>query len=143
MYCAITRDPIDVNALMRRVRSDADGALLTFAGVVRDHHEGRSVVALSYEAYEEMAENKLRSICEEITSQLEVGDIAVVHRVGQLDIGDVSVAIAVAAPHRDAAYRASREIIERLKREVPVWKKERYADGEEVWQDGYPVDSGR
>lgn len=140
VYCAITRQPIDVGGLLRRVRRDADGAILTFAGVVRDHNEGRPVVQLSYAAYEEMAERKLRAICEEVGSQFEVGDIAAVHRVGELEIGDVSVAISVAAPHRDAAYRASREIIERLKREVPIWKKERYADGEETWQEGYPVD---
>jgi molybdopterin synthase catalytic subunit len=141
MYCAITRDPIDLSALVRRVRRDSDGAVLAFAGVVMDHHEGRTVVALSYQAYEEMAEKKLRAICEEVSAPLEVGDIAVVHRVGELAIGDVSVAIIVAAPHRDAAYRASREIIERLKREVPIWKKERYADGEEVWQEGFSVDT--
>ncbi len=140
MYCAITPDPIDTAELARRVRSDADGAVLTFAGVVRNHHDDRPVESLRYEAYEEMAQAKLRSICEAVKSLVDVGDIAVVHRVGELEIGEVSVAIAVAAPHRDAAYRASREIIERIKREVPIWKKERYADGEEEWQEGAPVE---
>ncbi|NIR42944.1 MAG: molybdenum cofactor biosynthesis protein MoaE [Gemmatimonadetes bacterium] len=140
MYCAIITEPIDASELASRVRTDADGAVITFTGVVRNHHEGRPVEALRYETYREMAEGKLRRICEEAAARFEVGDIAVVHRVGQLAIGDIAVAIAVAAPHRDAAYRASREIIERIKREVPIWKRERYADGGEDWQEGTPVD---
>jgi molybdopterin synthase catalytic subunit len=137
MHCVVTRDPIDVEDLLRRVRSDADGAVLLFTGVVRDHHEGRAVEALSYEAFEEMAVGKIEKICEDVRSRFEVGDIAVAHRVGDLAIGDVSVAIAVAAPHRDAAYAGSREIIERLKREVPIWKRERYDGGEEAWRGGH------
>ncbi|UCC72651.1 MAG: molybdenum cofactor biosynthesis protein MoaE [Gemmatimonadota bacterium] len=136
MYCVITRDPIDPAGLLRRVRRDVDGAVLIFVGVVRDHHEGRSVEALSYEAFEEMAAERIRAICGEVGDRFEVGELAVAHRVGDLAIGDVSVAIAVAAPHRDAAYKASREIIERIKTEVPIWKRERYSDGEEVWRDG-------
>ncbi len=136
MFCAITRDPIDAAALARHVRSDADGAVLVFTGVVRDHHEGRSVESLSYEAFAEMAVEKLEGICRDVQARFEVGDVAVAHRVGDLAIGDVSVAIAVAAPHRDAAYGASRTIIERVKREVPIWKRERYADGQEAWRDG-------
>ena len=140
MYCAISNDPIDVTALARQVRSDSDGAVLTFAGVVRNHNDGRAVERLRYEAYEDMAEAKLRLICEEVSSQFEVTDIAAVHRVGELEVGEVSVAIAVAAAHRDAAYSASREIIERLKQELPIWKMERFADGGAEWQEGYPVD---
>lgn len=140
MHIAITDDAIDASQLAGRVRTDKDGAVLTFTGVVRDHHGGRPVTGLRYETYREMAEAKLRAICEEVAAAFDVGDIAVVHRVGPLEIGDVAVAIAVAAHHRDAAYRASREIIERLKREVPIWKQERYADGYEEWQEGTPVD---
>jgi molybdopterin synthase catalytic subunit len=136
MYCVVTRDPIDAAALMHRVRSDADGAVLLFAGVVRDHHEGRAVEALAYEAYEEMAVEKIESICEEVAAHFEVGELAVAHRVGDLAVGETSVVIAVAAPHRDAAYDASREIIERVKTEVPIWKRERYSDGGAVWRDG-------
>ncbi|MGD2216330.1 MAG: molybdenum cofactor biosynthesis protein MoaE [Gemmatimonadales bacterium] len=136
MYCVVTRDPIDVAGLMRRVRSDADGAVVLFAGVVRDHHEGRSVEALAYEAYEEMAVEKLELICQEVAGRFQVGELAVAHRVGDLAIGETSVVIAVAAPHRDDAYKASREIIERIKSEVPIWKRERYSDGGEVWRDG-------
>jgi molybdopterin synthase catalytic subunit len=136
MYCIVTRDPIDAAGLLRRVRSDADGAVLIFAGVVRDHHEGRAVEALAYEVYEEMAVEKIEMICKEVASRFEVGELAVAHRVGELAVGDISVVIAVAAPHRDAAYKASREIIERVKGEVPIWKRERYSDGGEVWRDG-------
>jgi molybdopterin synthase catalytic subunit len=136
MYCIVTRDPIDTAGLLRRVRSDADGAVLIFAGVVRDHHEGRAVEALAYEVYEEMAVEKIEMICKEVASRFEVGELAVAHRVGELAVGDISVVIAVAAPHRDAAYKASREIIERVKGEVPIWKRERYSDGGEVWRDG-------
>ena len=137
MHCEVTSEPIvAVGDLMQRVRSDSDGAVLLFTGVVRDHHEGRAVAELRYEAYEEMAASAIRRICEEACERFEIGDVAVVHRLGQLEIGEISVAIAVAAAHRDPAYRASREIIERLKREVPIWKKERYADGGESWVEG-------
>jgi molybdopterin synthase catalytic subunit len=138
MFCRVTRSAIDPLELMHRVRSDADGAVLLFTGVVRDHDAGRPVEGLSYQAYEAMATEKLTAICEEVRSRFEVGDIAVVHRVGELGVGEVSVAIAVAAPHRDPAYRASREVIERLKRELPIWKRERYVGGEEVWLEGTP-----
>jgi molybdopterin synthase catalytic subunit len=136
MYCVITAAPIDVLEMMQHVRRDADGAVLLFSGVVRDHDGGRPVTGLRYEAYAEMATQKLTSICKDVSAQFEIGDIAVVHRIGELAVGEISVAIAVAAPHRDAAFKASREVIERLKREVPIWKRERYADGEEVWLDG-------
>ncbi|MGD2153644.1 MAG: molybdenum cofactor biosynthesis protein MoaE [Gemmatimonadales bacterium] len=136
MYCVVTREPIDAADLMRRVRSDADGVVLVFAGIVRDHHEGRAVEALAYEAYEAMAVEKIESICEEVGAQFEVGELAVAHRVGELAVGETSVVIAVAAPHRDAAYMASREIIERLKSEVPIWKRERYSDGGTAWREG-------
>lgn len=136
LHCSVTRDPIDVAALWSRVRGDADGAVLVFTGVVRNHDAGRRVERLGYEAYEDMAVSMLTKICEQTREQVGVSDIAVVHRIGELAIGETSVAIAVAAPHRDEAYRASRQIIERLKREVPIWKRERYTDGEEEWLEG-------
>jgi molybdopterin synthase catalytic subunit len=136
VFCRITSEPIDPHEAAQHVRSDADGAVVLFSGVVRNHDRDRPVVGIRYEAYEEMATQALRVICEEVASEYPIGDIAVVHRVGDLSVGDVSVAIAVAAPHRDAAYKASREVIERLKREVPIWKRERYVDGDEEWLDG-------
>lgn len=136
MYCVITADPIDALDIMRRVRSDADGAVVLFIGVVRNQNAGRPVTGLSYQAYEAMATHKLTGICHDALSQFEVSDIAVAHRIGNLAVGEICVAIAVAAPHRDAAYQASREVIDRLKREVPIWKRERYANGGEVWLEG-------
>ncbi len=136
MYCEVTSAEIDLLGLLDRVRSDEDGAIVLFCGVVRNHDGGRTVVGLTYESYESMAAAKLREICEEVAAQFEVGEIAVVHRVGELGVGEPSVGIAVAAPHREAAYKASREVIERLKREVPIWKREHYADGAEAWLSG-------
>lgn len=136
MYCLVTSAPIDVDDLMRRVRSDTDGAIVVFCGVVRNNDAGRAVVGLTYEAYENMATDKLREICDGVAKQFDVGAIAVAHRVGELDVGEASVGIAVAAPHREAAYRASREVIERLKVEVPIWKQEHYADGGAEWLRG-------
>lgn len=136
MYCRVTRDRIDSAGLAERVRNDTDGAVLLFIGVVRNHQDGRPVSNLRYEAYEEMAVARLKEICTGVSARHNVGEIAVVHRIGELEIGEASVAIAVASPHRDDAYRASREIIERLKVEVPIWKLERYADGGEDWVEG-------
>lgn len=136
MYCRVTSSPIDLEDLVKRTRSDSDGAIVVFYGVVRSHDAGREVVGLSYEAYEDMATGKLEEICEGVSSQFDVGTIAVVHRIGKLDVGEASVAIVVAAPHRDAAYKASREVIERLKVEVPIWKREHYADGGADWLKG-------
>jgi len=144
MHCEVTSAPIDLQSLIERVRSDTDGAIVVFCGVVRNHDGGRAVVGLTYESYEGMATEKLKRICEEVASRFEVGDIVVTHRVGELGVGEASVGIAVAAPHRDAAYKASREVIERLKREVPIWKRERYVDGEDTWVEGVeprPADS--
>ncbi len=136
MHCRVTPDPIDSQALMRQVRSDADGAVILFTGVVRNHDGGRQVTGLRYEAYEEMAVRKMTEICDAVRQRFGVTDIAVIHRTGDLEVGEISVAIAVASPHRDEAYKASREVIERLKREVPIWKRERYADGQEGWLEG-------
>ncbi len=136
MYCRIAREPIDITALMERVRSDEDGAVIVFTGVVRNHDKGRVVERLKYEAYEAMAVAAIERICGDVQASFDIGDLAVVHRVGELAIGEASVAIVVAAPHRDAAYRASREIIERLKREVPIWKRERFVGGGEEWLEG-------
>ncbi|UCF21573.1 MAG: molybdenum cofactor biosynthesis protein MoaE [Gemmatimonadota bacterium] len=138
----MTRDPIDATALLARVRHDSDGAIVLFSGVVRDHAEGRAVSRLTYEAYEAMAVAGLERICEQVREEFEIGDVAVVHRIGELNVGEASVAIAVAAPHREAAYAASRQVIERLKKEVPIWKRERYTDGDEAWLEGTVPPSG-
>lgn len=136
VHVRLTSEAIDAAEIMRQVRSDADGAVLLFTGVVRDHDQGRAVEGLTYEAYEAMATERLTRICEDVRASHDVSDIAVVHRIGELAVGDTAVAVAVASPHRDAAYKASRTVIERLKDEVPIWKRERYADGEEEWLHG-------
>ena len=141
--CWITEDPIDACALLGDCSSASDGAALLFVGVVRDHNEGKSVGHLDYKAYPEMAERVLREIVAEAAEQWETGSMAVVHRVGRLEIGEASVAIAVAAPHRGDAYAASRYIIEELKKRVPVWKREGYLDGESEWLMGNTPEPAR
>ena len=134
--CSITEQPIDAAALLARCTTTRDGAALLFVGVVRDHNEGREVGQLEYTAFSEMAERVLREIAGEAVERWETGNIAVVHRVGRLGLGEPSVAIAVASPHRDAAYQASRYIIEELKQRVPIWKREGYLAGDSEWLPG-------
>lgn len=136
MHVAIVDRVIDIAALLRRAGTGADGACVLFLGTVRDHQDGRPVVALEYEAYPSMAERVLRGIAEDAAREHAVSDIAIEHRVGRLTVGETSVAVAVWAPHRDAAYRASRAILERLKREAPIWKREVYARGGSAWLGG-------
>jgi molybdopterin synthase catalytic subunit len=135
--CRVTRDPIDAAALLAAAPSSADGAALLFLGVVRDENDGRAVASLEYEAYAEMAERKLREIAGEARERWPVGAVSVVHRIGRLEVGEASVAIVVAAPHRAEAYEASRYVIEELKRRVPVWKREGYVEGDSHWVPGY------
>lgn len=134
--CWITTEPIDSCSLLTQCTSSTDGAAILFLGVVRDHNEGKSVGHLDYKAYPEMAESVLRKIAVEAQERWETGNIAVVHRIGRLEIGEPSVAIAVAAPHRGDAYEASRYIIEELKKRVPIWKREGYLDGQSEWLMG-------
>lgn len=135
-FVAVTSDPIDTTGLMKRVGADEDGAILLFVGVVRNHNDGRDVSGVGYEAYGEMAEKVLREIVTEASVALGSDRIAVVHRVGDLVIGDVSVAIAVSSPHRAEGYEASRYVIEEIKKRVPVWKHEHYTDGTVEWVGG-------
>jgi molybdopterin synthase catalytic subunit len=134
--CRVTREPIDAASLLGAVAAPSDGAVLLFWGVVRDHNDGRAVGHLEYDAYVEMAESVLREIVAEARARWETGEIAVVHRIGRLEVGEGSVAIAVASPHRAAAYDASRFVIEELKRRVPIWKREGYLEGEARWLPG-------
>jgi molybdopterin synthase catalytic subunit len=134
--CRVTRDPIDASALIAAAASSGDGAVLLFWGVVRDHHDGRAVDHLEYDAYAAMAEAELERIVAETRARWAVGEIAVVHRLGRLEVGEASVGIAVASPHRAEAYEASRHLIEELKRRVPIWKREGYLDGERTWLSG-------
>ncbi len=131
----ITRKPLDLNALYNRVAFPGAGAIITFSGVVRDNAQGKSVSRLEYDAYPEMAEATMRDIIAEIKSRWPDARVAMAHRVGRLRIGEASLIIVVAAPHRPEAYAASRYAIERVKAILPVWKKE-FATDDEYWVEG-------
>ena len=133
----VTTDPIDPAQLLGGALSPADGAALLFWGVVRRENDGRAVSQLEYSAYAPMAEREMLRIADEARERFGTGAIHVVHRVGRLDIGEASVAIAVASPHRGQAYEASRYVIEQLKQRVPVWKREGYVDGDTEWVPGF------
>jgi len=135
-FTAIVREPIDPAQVLSLIGADQDGATLLFLGVVRDHNDGRSVGGVRYESYEEMAAQVLSDIVEEAAGAADTDRIAALHRIGELAVGEVSVAIAVSTPHRAEAYEASRYIIEEIKKRLPVWKKERYSDGAEEWVEG-------
>jgi molybdopterin synthase catalytic subunit len=134
-FFALTRDRIDARDLENKVLQGYDGAIVTFQGVVRNNTRGRATLRLEYECYEAMAIRKMAEIGREIAAQYAVSRIAMVHRLGMMEIGEASVVIVVAAPHRKPAFEAALEGINRLKRLVPVWKKEFFADGE-VWVEG-------
>ncbi len=128
----VTSEPLSVDALVGLVLSDGDGAVVTFVGTVRDNTNGRKVVVLEYEAYAEMAESEMRRIGCEVMGKWKLHGIAMRHRIGKLSDGEISVVIATSAPHREAAFQACSEALDRLKETVPVWKKEYFEDGE-VW----------
>lgn len=132
---AITREPIDSQQLARRLQRPEDGAVVVFEGIVRDNTKGRATTHLEYECYEPMAIEQMARIGRELATSFEIGRIGMVHRLGRLEIGEASVAVIATAPHRRAAFEAALEGINRLKREVPIWKKEFFADGA-VWVDG-------
>lgn len=130
---ALTDQPIDPRALEQAVAHPGAGAILTFSGVTRDNFEGKRVIGLDYEAYAELALPEMARIRDEIGRRWPGARVAMVHRTGHLGVGEASVVIAVSAPHRDEAYEAGRHAIDALKASVPVWKKERYEDGE-AWK---------
>jgi molybdopterin synthase catalytic subunit len=129
----LTTDPIDYFSLTEAVRRSGCGAVVTFLGTVRDLTDGKETESLDYEAYPGMAEKKLAEIEAELRSRWPVGDVMLVHRLGRLAVGEVSVAVAVSCPHRAEAFDACRHAIERLKQAVPIWKKENWADGGSEW----------
>ena len=131
----LVREPIDMAALARHVRAPADGAVVSFDGFVRNESHNRATLYLDYEAYESMALAKMREIGTQLHEKYRVHRVPMVHRLGRLEIGETSVFIAVSAPHRAAAFDACRFAIDTLKRTVPIWKKEYFADGA-VWADG-------
>jgi molybdopterin synthase catalytic subunit len=130
----LTSQPIDLATLASSIAGAERGAQVTFAGVVRNHHAGRQVVSLGYSAYAPMAEEICAELVREVEHRWSV-QVALSHRLGELVIGDVAVAIAVSSPHRGAAFDACRWLIDELKTRVPIWKHERYADGTSAWVD--------
>ena len=131
----LTRAPIDPAALLREIGDPGLGAVILFLGVVRDLNDGRAVAGIEYSAYEAMAASELQAIADEAAERYPTARVLIVHRLGELALQDASVAIVVAHAHRDDAYQLSRWTIEELKRRVPIWKREHYADGTREWVD--------
>jgi molybdopterin synthase catalytic subunit len=129
----LTKDPIDPNALLRELADDTDGAQVLFLGVVRNHHQGREVKRIDYEAYEPMALKVLQRITEEVAASHKLDRVLVVHRFGRHEIGDASIAVVIGSAHRAPAFEAAKEIMDRVKVDVPIWKKEHFADGTIEW----------
>lgn len=133
MRTAIVDRPIDVASLLAEVANPRHGATVLFVGTVRETNEGSAVSGLDYSSYTGMAEQELAAIVLEAAERWDTNDIVVEHRIGSLDLGEASVAIAVAHPHRAEAYEASRYVIEELKKRLPIWKREHYLDGRSEW----------
>jgi molybdopterin synthase catalytic subunit len=135
MTVKIVETPIESHDLYNQVLKDSQGAIVTFVGVVRDNTGGKRTDYLIYEAYKEMAENEMAKIVDEIKKKWDIEDVAILHRIGKLNIGEISVLIAVGSPHRSEAFDGCRYAIDRLKEKVPIWKKEIGEDGE-TWIEG-------
>ena len=128
----ISDQPLDPESITAQVRRDSNGAVVTFLGTTRDSTDGRGVLHLEYEAYRPMADQKLTEIADEMKDRWGLEDIAISHRLGRLEIGDISLVVAVASPHRADAFAACQYSVDRIKQIVPIWKKEFFEDGE-VW----------
>ncbi len=128
----ITHEPLDPEAITARVRRDSSGAVVTFLGTTRSYTGDRKVLHLEYEAYQPMADKKLAEVARELRERWPVEGVAIAHRLGRLEIGDISLVVAVASPHRRAAFAACQYSVDRIKRTVPIWKKE-FFQGGEVW----------
>jgi molybdopterin synthase catalytic subunit len=140
---SISEDPIDVEELLANVKDDSAGASLLFLGTVRNHNEGYDVSGIYYEAYIRMAEDAMSKIEVEAIKRWNLKKFAAVHRIGNLKIGEVSVAIAVSSEHRAEAFEAARYAIDQIKTEVPIWKKELINNGKEArWAQGTPMGGG-
>lgn len=135
--CEIVRERIETERIVERMKQGEDGAVVVFEGIVRNHTRNRRTLFLDYEAYEPMALSQMNSLAEKALVNYRVREVAIIHRLGRLEIGETSVLIVVASAHRAAAFDACRFAIDTLKRTVPIWKKEHFADGV-VWADGEP-----
>ncbi len=139
----ITKTNIDIPSILAKTNDAKTGGTVLFIGTVRDHSEAGDVDRIVYDAYVPMAEKRMLEIEEEVKEILPEGRVAMLHRIGELKVGEVSVAVAVSAPHRAEAFDACRHTIERIKHDVPIWKKERLADGREKWVEGRPMGKSR
>jgi len=135
--CEIVRERIETEQILARIKQGEDGAVVVFEGIVRNHSRNRQTLFLDYEAYEPMALGQMNALAERVLANYKVREVAIVHRLGRLGIGETSVLIVVASAHRAAAFDACRFAIDTLKRTVPIWKKEHFIDGI-VWADGEP-----
>ena len=135
----LVRQPIDVAALLDAAARPACGAVNLFLGTTRDHHEGRRVLRLEYEAYDRMALEALAALERGATERFGLGHCAIVHRLGEVPVTEASVVVVTSAPHRAAAFDAARWVMDELKRNVPIWKKEHFAGGEAEWVAGHPL----
>ncbi len=133
MRTALVTHPLDAGALLAEVSRTANGAAVLFAGTVREVNEGRAVTGIEYAAYQAMAERELADIVSEACRRFETDDIVAEPRLGQLELGEASVVVVAAHPHRQAAFDATRFVVEELKRRVPIWKLEQYVDGTREW----------
>ena len=125
----ITHQPLDPERITSQVRKDTNGAVVTFLGTTRNSFEGKRVLKLEYEAYEEMALKKLEEVRQEARTEFGIDDVAISHRIGPVDIGQISLVVAVASPHRKEAFLACHKVVDRVKEIVPIWKKEVFEDG--------------
>ncbi len=139
----ITEDTIDPARVLSDVEGPTSGGAVLFLGTVRDNSEAGEVDLISYEAYVPMAEKRMLEIEKEVRRLWPVDKVKLLHRIGKLRVGEISVAVAVSSPHRAEAFEACRHAIERIKHDVPIWKKERLATGREVWGEGQAMGSGR
>ena len=137
MRVEIVRTVIAADAIVREMKAGADGAVCVFDGIVRDNTRGRKTLHLDYEAYEEMALKQMQGLAVDAVAKFGVRDVALVHRLGRLVVGETSVLVVVASAHRGAAFEACRWLIDTLKKTVPIWKKEQFVDGA-IWADGEP-----
>ena len=128
----ISNGPLDPESITTRVRQHSNGAVVTFLGTTRDSTDGRRVLHLEYEGYRPMTDRKLEEVRDEIRDRWSIEDVAIAHRLGRLEIGDISLVVAVSSPHRADAFAACNYAVDRIKQVVPIWKKEFFEDGE-VW----------
>ena len=141
VFTGLTRSLIDSQTMIETIKRGEDGAVVVFDGIVRNNTRGRQTLYLDYEAYEEMAENQMRELAVETRKKFGVRHVTILHRLGRLEVGETSVLIVVASAHRAQAFEACRWVIDTLKKKVPIWKKETFADGA-VWANGEPFPEG-